>query len=223
MWPGTSRTSWLWIPAPLSTGQGYLRLTSVTNPGAISSHQGWGPLRATCFSSAAHARTRVARFSTSSANILQFLYLHTSLAGFLLFTSSHQSSQASFLLRVSHPGSFRWCRFERRPHFSSAEQKSSIAVGVLKGVPFPGGNPRAPCRPHLSLSALAGRIQRTQPGCISKGDGPYGRLLKKESSLVIRKKGSGLKVDEEVGRKRQALAVSFEDGEKSERSNMIFA
>lgn len=32
---------------------------------------------------------------------------------------------------------------------------------------------------------------------------------------MIRKKGSGLKVDEEVGRKQQALAVSFEDGEKS--------
>lgn len=209
MWPGTSCTSWLWIPALLSTGQGYLHLTSATNLGAISSHQGWGPLRATCFSSAAHARARVARFSTSSANILQFLYLRTSSAEFLLFTNSHQSSQASFLL----------VPFRTPTAFQLSRTKSSIAVGVLEGVPFPGGSPRAPwrqrCRPRLSLSALAGRIQRTQPAHISKGDGPYGRLLKKESSLVIRKKGSGLKVDEEVGRKQQALAVSFEDGEKS--------
>lgn len=139
MWPGTSCTSWLWIPALLSTGQGYLHLTSATNLGAISSHQGWGPLRATCFSSAAHAWTRAARFPTSSANILQFLYLRTSSAEFLLFTNSHQSSQASFLLRVSPPGLFCWCRFERRPHLSSAEQKAVLLLGCSKGFPFQEG------------------------------------------------------------------------------------
>lgn len=38
----------------------------------------------------------MAHFSTSSTNILQFLYLHTSLAEFLLFTNSDQSSQGKF-------------------------------------------------------------------------------------------------------------------------------
>lgn len=68
------------------------------NPCAVPGCQGWGPLQATCFSSAGRvdARTYTASFSTSSTDILQFLYLRASSAESLVFTNSSPSSQGKF-------------------------------------------------------------------------------------------------------------------------------
>lgn len=142
MWPGTSYTPWLWLPAPLSTGQRYLCLIPVTNAGAVPGRRGWGPSQATCFSSAdwVDTQTYAASFSTSSTNILQFLYPHTSWAEFLLFTNCDQSSQGKFtavcfwqwvVLLVPF-----WTPAGCIDHISAQQKKTqthSIAVLVLKG------------------------------------------------------------------------------------------
>lgn len=83
-------------PRSLLYWPGLFMLDLCDKSGCGTSHQGWGPLQATSFSSAAGARTHVARFSTSSTNILQFLYLRASSAEFLPFTNSDQSSQGKF-------------------------------------------------------------------------------------------------------------------------------
>lgn len=98
MWPKTSCTSWLWILAFLSTGQGYLFMLDLCDKSGCSTQpSGLCSSQATCFWSRAEAQAHVACFSISSATILQFLfsYLHTSSAEVLLFSSSDQSSKST--------------------------------------------------------------------------------------------------------------------------------
>jgi len=152
MKPGTSSTSWLWIPAPLFTGQSYLSSTSVTDPGAVPSHQGWGPSQATSFSSTADAQTYVACFSTPNTSMLQFLYQHTSSAAFLLSTNRSIKSRQVYccvLLNVGHSaGAILNSSWLLRPCFSSEERNAALLFWCSKGLhrPFSEESLRDPCR-----------------------------------------------------------------------------